>query len=307
MALGSRRAARRFAWDGSRVLVTGSSSGIGREVALECARRGAHVVVTGRREHLLDQLADAVVAEGPTRPLVVAADLSERGAAAELAETATAALGGIDVLVNNAGLGLGAAQVRIGDRDEGRAVFETNLWSPLALTAALVPGMLERGRGAIVNVTSSNYVTPWPGFTHYAASKAALATATDVLRLEVARRGVHVVLCVPGLIETAMKAESGLVPGFGRVRQVAPTGRPDVLARLLVEAVERRRPRVVYPRAVAPMFALPGIGRAFMPILSRILVREPDDELVLRAGSSGDEACRAAREEWEARSSPNLV
>jgi NAD(P)-dependent dehydrogenase (short-subunit alcohol dehydrogenase family) len=80
MALGSRRAARRFAWDGSRVLVTGSSSGIGREVAHECARARGACRRDRRREHLLDELADAVAAEGPTRPLVVAADLSKRGA-----------------------------------------------------------------------------------------------------------------------------------------------------------------------------------------------------------------------------------
>src|SRR5919106_123655 len=125
---------------GSHVLLTGASSGIGRELARELAGRGAR-----------------------------------RALAAEAEE----ALGAIDILINNAGGGLGGRIAAVGDRDEAREAFETNYWSPLALISSLVPSMAARGRGAVVNVTSMAQVGTWPGFGAYAATKAALGVATE--------------------------------------------------------------------------------------------------------------------------------
>src|SRR5438046_10485276 len=102
----------------SGVLVTGASSGIGRELALELGRRGARVAIAARRKERLDEVAEAVAAAGGVRPSVHVADLSERGAAASLAAEAEQALGAVDVLVNNAGGGVGGSQWRVGDRDE---------------------------------------------------------------------------------------------------------------------------------------------------------------------------------------------
>src|SRR5437588_10694410 len=140
--------------EGRGVLVTGASSGIGRELAHELGRRGARLAIAARRKELLERVAHDVAAAGGVRPSVHVVDLSERGAAASLAAEAQQALGAIDILVNNAGGGVGGSQWHVGDREEARESFELNLWSPLALTSALVPGMLERARGAVVNVTA---------------------------------------------------------------------------------------------------------------------------------------------------------
>jgi NADP-dependent 3-hydroxy acid dehydrogenase YdfG len=145
---------------GARVVLTGASSGIGAELARVFAARGARLAITARRRERLEALADEL---GEPRALVFETDLSERGAAAELGREAEAALGGVDVLVNNAGGGVGGRIATVADRDEAREAFEVNYWSPLALIGAVLPGMAERGSGVIVNVTSVAQVNTWPG------------------------------------------------------------------------------------------------------------------------------------------------
>jgi uncharacterized protein len=291
----------RHALDGKRILVTGASSGIGRALARELAARGASLAVSGRRESLLHELAEEIAAGGGGRAAVLPADLSRRGEAARLAELATRELGEVEILVNNAGGGVGGSQWAVGDRDEAREAFEVNFWSPVALTAALVPAMRERGAGAVVNVTSMAQVTTLWAMGHYLATKAALARATEALRLELTGSGVRVLEVIPGPVETAVQAETRLVPGADQVLKRAPIGDPERLARLVVRALERGRPRVIYPRAMRAIYALPLIDRWYMPRLARRLVSrmDPDDHRVVRSGSMGDEEARAARAAWE--------
>jgi uncharacterized protein len=291
----------RYALDGKRILVTGASSGIGRALARELAARGASLAVSGRRESLLHELAEEIAAGGGGRAAVLPADLSRRGEAARLAELATRELGEVEILVNNAGGGVGGSQWAVGDRDEAREAFEVNFWSPVALTAALVPAMRERGAGAVVNVTSMAQVTTLWAMGHYLATKAALARATEALRLELTGSGVRVLEVIPGPVETAVQAETRLVPGADQVLKRAPIGDPERLARLVVRALERGRPRVIYPRAMRAIYALPLIDRWYMPRLARRLVSrmDPDDHRVVRSGSMGDEEARAARAAWE--------
>src|SRR5436305_1068286 len=137
-----------------RVLITGASSGIGWALAEAMAARGARLAVVARREERLRALAARIEAAGHVAPAIVVADLAQRGSAADVARQVTRALGDVDVLVNNAGGAVGGTQWRVGDGDEARDAFELNLWSPLALVAALVPRLRERGDGAVVNVTS---------------------------------------------------------------------------------------------------------------------------------------------------------
>ena len=285
----------------SGVLVTGASSGIGRELALELGRRGARVAIAARRKERLDEVAEAVAAAGGVRPSVHVADLSERGAAATLAAEAEQALGAVDVLVNNAGGGVGGSQWRVGDRDEAREAFELNLWSPLALASALVPGMLERARGAVVNVTSLAQISTWPGMGHYSATNAALAVATEALRLELIDSGVHVLEVIPGPVDTAIQGESRLVPGFEAATRRVPMGDAAELARLVVRALERGRGRLVYPRLLSMGYRYPGLTRSASVRMARRHVDPAfrDDERVLRSGSFGDEEARQARADWE--------
>jgi uncharacterized protein len=291
---------------GTPVLLTGASSGIGRELARVLADRGARLALTARRRPLLEALAEEIAARGHLRPAILATDLSERGAAAALAEEAVAALGRVDVLVNNAGGGVGGSQWAVGDDDAAREAFEVNYWSPLALVKALVPAMRKRGHGAVVNVTSVAQVSTWPAFGAYAATKAALGLATETLRLELSGSPVHVLEAIPGPVDTAVQGETRLVPGIDRMLDRVPLGDAGEMARRIADALERGRRQVIYPRRAALAYALPMLARADTRRLAARVARETDGDalegllgLVVRTGSMGDDVARQAREEWE--------
>jgi short-subunit dehydrogenase len=297
---------KKMSLSASQVLITGASSGIGRELALEFAGRGGRLAVAARRVALLDELADEIAARGNARPAVIQADLSRPGAARVLAEAAEDALGRVEVLVNNAGGGVGGSQWSVGDGDPAREAFETNYWSPLALVKALVPQMRERGRGVVVNVTSMAQVNTWPVFGAYAATKAALALATETLRLELSGSPVRVLEAIPGPVDTAVQGETRLVPGIDRMLNRVPLGDAREMARRIVAAVERGKTRVIYPRRTAFAYHLPVVARWDTRRLATRVARETDPEvlegmlsLVVRTGSMGDPAPRAAREAWE--------
>jgi short-subunit dehydrogenase len=297
---------RGFELAGSRALVTGASSGIGRELAKELAARGALLAITARRRPLLESLAQEISAAGSAAPTVFEADLSRKGAAQALAARATEELGPIDLLVNNAGSGVGGRISAVGDRDEAREAFETNYWSPLALIQALVPGMVERRRGAVVNVTSMAQVSTWPGFGAYAATKAALGVATETLAMELVDSPVHALEVIPGPVDTAVQGETRLAPGIERMLDRTPLGDPGVLARLIAKALERGATRAIYPRRAQLAYALPTLARWDARRLAARAARETDEatrealgSLVVRTGSMGDEIARQAREGWE--------
>jgi uncharacterized protein len=285
-----------------RVLLTGASSGIGSELAREMAGRGDRLAIAARRRDRLEALAEELT----PRPLVFEVDLGERGAAERLGEEAQEALGGIDVLVNNAGGGVGGRIATLGDRDEAREAFEVNYWSPLALVRTVVPAMIERGSGVVVNVTSVAQVNTWPGFGAYAATKGALGVATETLRLELIGTGVHVLEAVPGPVDTAVQGETRLAPGIERMLDRVPLGDARECARAIARAIDDKRAQVVYPKRAAIALHAPSLARwdtrRTAAKVFRALdpaVREGLEGLVVRTGSHGDELAVAAREEWE--------
>jgi short-subunit dehydrogenase len=224
-----------------------------------------------------------------------------RGAADELGRAVLEALGPVDILVNNAGGGVGGRQMAVGDRDEGREVFELNVWSPVVLVQRLVPGMRQRRLGAVVNVTSMAQVMTWPFMGHYTASKAALASLTETLRLELRGSGVQVLQVIPGPVGTPIYGESQLVPGLMKAMGAIRPGDPEVLARRVIRALQRDRARMVYPGMLRLAYELPVLVRATVGVQVDRSADEidPDDERVLRSGSHGDELARAAREAWD--------
>lgn len=288
------------------VLLTGASSGIGRATAVVLAGRGARLAVVARRESQLASLADEIVAAGGTSPVLLPADLSHRSVAAAVADQATAALGPIDVLINNAGGGVGGSQWAVADGDPAREAFEINLWSPLALIGAIVPAMRECGAGVVVNVTSAAQTVAWPCFGTYAATKAAFALTTEALRLELQGSGVHVVEMIPGPVDTAVQGETRLIPGIDKLLKPLGMGSPERAAALLVDAIERSRTRVIYPRPAGVGVALPSLARRrarrlaarhFTPLPRE--QREVLLSLAIRSGAGGDATAREARAAWE--------
>jgi short-subunit dehydrogenase len=288
------------------MLLTGASSGIGRELAKALGARGAVLAITARRRSLLEELAKEIEDGGGTSPVVLEADLSHRGSAQALAAEAETALGRIDVLINNAGGGVGGRIAAVGDRDEAREAFEINYWSPVALIRSLVPAMTGRGQGAVVNVTSMAQVSTWPGFGSYAATKAALAVATETLAMELVDSGVNVIEAIPGPVDTAVQGETRLAPGIERMLDRIPLGDPAVLARLIVQALEQGNARVIYPRRAQVAYLLPTLARRDTRRLAARAAKEIDPatrdalgSLVVRTGSMGDEVARQARGAWE--------
>ncbi len=291
---------------GKRALVTGASSGIGREIARALAREGGSLAIAARREHLLNSLADEIASwAGATRPVVIKVDLSERGAAAWLAGDAISTLGRIDILVNNAGGGVGGSQWSVGDRDEAREAMEINYWTPLALTAAIVPEMRKRDSGYVVNITSGAQNATWPGFGGYGATKAALGLATESLRLELLGTGVRVMEVVAGPIDTAVQAETRMIPGIEKmIGRESDLGDPAEMAERIVKALKNDAHRLIYPRRTAIAYTFPRLARAYIARLAAkvnagIDPAEREDllQMVVRTGSFGD--LRDLREEWE--------
>jgi uncharacterized protein len=285
--------------EGKTVLLTGASGAIGAEVARRLGSAGARLALSARRAERLVALADEIAATGAPRPAVVAADLGRPGAAAELAQRAAEALGAVDVLINNAGASMQGLIWVVGDRDEAREVLETNLWSPLALVAALAPRMVARGAGTIVNVGSMVQVSPFPHLGDYAASRAALALATQVLQMELAPRGVRVVEVALGPVDTPASRENRMLIGADRWLEGRPgVGRVSSAAGTIVAAAGGDAEGVVfYPRVLRWPHRLPGLGRRY----ARRMARRADlrDETVRLGGSSGDPELRALRERWE--------
>ena len=184
------------------VLVSGIGPGLGREIALACAREGAHVVLAARTASALEEVAVAVRAAG-RRALAVATDLSRVDDCQRLADAARAEFGRIDVLVHNAFQNNPVSLVEEADLDDWRRIFEVNLFGALRLTQAIVPTMKAQGRGVIVFVNTMSIRIVEPLMGGYAASKGALMTASQTLAKELGPAGIRVNSIVPGYIWSA--------------------------------------------------------------------------------------------------------
>lgn len=188
-----------FGLSGKKALVTGASGGIGGAIADALHTQGATVALAGRNRVALDQLAGTL----GERAYVIEGDLSDSASTDAMLAAADEALGGIDVLVNNAGLTRDNLAMRLKDED-WQAVIDVNLTASFRLSRAVLRGMMKARWGRIINITSIVGVTGNPGQANYAASKAGLIGMSKSLAAEVASRGITVNCIAPGFIETAM-------------------------------------------------------------------------------------------------------
>jgi short-subunit dehydrogenase len=183
-------------------VVTGASSGIGRAVAVTLAKRGATVFGLARRRGLLEEVRAELAAISPRSDTEVC-DVGETDTFRLLLSRLEAERGRIDILVNNAGIDL-PLRAKDGDDEAVRQVFDVNFFGVVAGTLAVLPGMVERRAGIVVNVSSDTARAPEPGQGAYAASKAAVSAFTDSMAHEVATSGVHLHVLYPGWVPTAM-------------------------------------------------------------------------------------------------------
>ena len=183
------------------VLITGATSGIGLACAKKFAENGDKVIMTGRNEQRLSEICKALEAKG-AKVLTLAFDVRDREKATKYIHELPAEWQEIDVLVNNAGLALGLEPEYEGNADDWETMIDTNIKGLLTMTRLVVPGMVARNRGHIINVGSVAGDAAYAGGNVYCATKAAVKALSDGLRIDVANTAIRVTNLKPGLVET---------------------------------------------------------------------------------------------------------
>ncbi len=183
------------------VLITGATSGIGLGCARKFAANGDRLILTARNQQRLEEIRDELKANG-TEVLILPFDVRDRAAATKAVNSLPADWQDIDVLVNNAGLALGLEPEYKGDPDEWDTVIDTNVKGLLLMTRLIVPHMVERNSGHIINIGSVAGDAAYAGGNVYCATKAAVKALTDGLRIDVADTAIRVTNLKPGLVET---------------------------------------------------------------------------------------------------------
>ncbi|WP_329138250.1 SDR family oxidoreductase [Streptomyces sp. NBC_01476] len=210
---------------GKTALVTGGTSGIGRAVAMKMARRGAHVILTGRDKRRGDEVIAEIDAQGG-KARFIAADLANFDDVRRLAEAAA----DVDVLVNNAGVFPGGPTEQTTEEDFD-LVFDVNVKAPFYLTAAIAPRMAARGGGAIISISTMAATVGMSGLAAYGASKAAIEALTKSWTAEYGPQGVRVNVVAPGPTRTPASTAMGEM--FDALAATVPARRgadPDEIA-----------------------------------------------------------------------------
>ena len=184
------------------VLITGASSGIGEGCARKFASEGAKLILNARSVDKLEALAKNLKETYGTESYVLPFDVRDRKSASEALASLPEEWKAIDVLINNAGLVIGVDKEHEGDLDEWDIVIDTNIKSLLAMTRMVVPGMVERGRGHIINIGSIAGDAAYPGGSVYCATKAAVKALSDGLRIDLVDTPLRVTNIKPGMVET---------------------------------------------------------------------------------------------------------
>lgn len=182
-------------------LITGASSGIGEACARKFAEGGYSLILTARRAEKLAELEAELEAEG-TKVKTLTFDVRDAEAAEKAVDSLEPEWRKIDVLINNAGLALGLDKEYEGDPDDWNTMIDTNIKGLLTMTRLIVPGMVERNEGHVINIGSVAGDAAYAKGNVYCATKAAVKTITDGLRIDLAETAVHVTNLKPGLVET---------------------------------------------------------------------------------------------------------
>ncbi|MFM6980947.1 MAG: SDR family NAD(P)-dependent oxidoreductase [Micrococcales bacterium] len=218
-------------------LITGASSGIGAAYAREFAKQGTDLVLVARRKDLLDSMASELQTSYKVKVSVIAADLTKADAVSALLANLKKSKLEPDVLINNAGFGT-SGRVQHEDRDRVREEINLNVATLVDLTTAMVPALVAKKQGAIINIASTAAFQPVPGMAVYAATKAFVLSFTSALWHELDGTGVKVLAVCPGATATEFFDVAGAHP-FGKLASVS-----DVVSGTF-KALRAKKPFVV--------------------------------------------------------------
>lgn len=244
-------------WNERWALVTGASSGIGAEFARRLAARGMHVVLTARRESLLEELAEDLHTRHGSRTEIIACDLSEPGKSRWLMEQINAKGLQIELLINSAGFGY-VGDVETTDPDTIRSLIDLNIGALTDLTYAVLPGMLERRHGGVINVSSLAAFQPVAYMAAYAATKSFVLHFSEAMWAEVRDRGVTVLGLCPGVTETPFFETAGIPKWLEK----NSSQKPGKVVKTALKALEKRK-----------QYVIPGWKNYFMSLLIRYTTR----------------------------------
>jgi short-subunit dehydrogenase len=251
-------------------LVTGAATGVGEATALAFAREGCDLIlVTRKNAEGLKATAEKIKAMG-RKVLTVMADVSQRDEVEKLCQTALKEMGRVDILMNNAGVGL-TCELRETSLEDMAWILGVNFWGPIHTLHFLLPHMVERGSGHIVNVSSAAGLIGLPGAGAYTASKFGLVGYTEVLRTEVERFGIGVTAVCPSVIRTNI-FDSMPIKGFKKEVAKPPAifrKTPAAAAKQIVRAVKRNQAVLVITANARILYYLKRISPALSRQVSR--------------------------------------
>lgn len=253
---------------GKRILVTGASRGLGRVLAFEAARRGARLALAARSAKPLEALAAELRASGG-EAVPIPADLTKSDDRRRLLETVNEQLGGLDVLINNAGVG---SFGHFAESTEAilRQIMELNFFAAAELLRAAVPLLAAGHQPAIVNISSMCGRRGLPAWPEYSASKFALAGLSDAIRGELVRYGIAVLLVLPGLTQTGLATH--MLRNEGRMAiDFAGGMQPEYVAARILNGLEKNRRELVLGREAIWMLR---VNRFWPWLVDRLMKRK---------------------------------
>src|SRR5262245_48230335 len=250
-----------------RILITGASSGIGRCLAEQAVRRGARVVLAARSAGKLEEIAHSLAGRGG-ETLVLPADITSESDRRRLIDTAVERFGGLDLLINNAGVG-SFGHFADSSEDVLRQIMEVNFFAPAELIRLAIPILSQGQQPAIVNIASMCGRRGLPAWTEYSASKFALCGLTEALRGEMIRFDIDVLLVLPGLTRSDLPRH--LLRNTGRMKIEFDRGMPpEQVAGDILHAVEKNRTETVLGRDARWMLR---VNRLLPRLMDRLIAR----------------------------------
>ena len=259
------------------VIITGASSGIGKALALECARRGAKLTISGRNSERLQEVADAISQKGG-QVIFVKADVAIEADCENLVQKTIEKYGRIDVLINNAGISMRAIFEDV-ELDVIRKLMDTNFWGTVYCTKYALPYLLKT-KGSLVGISSIAGYKGLPGRTGYSASKFAMQGFLEVVRIENLKKGLHVLIAAPGFTASNIRNVSLTKDGTSQGETPLDESKlmtSEKVAACVCDAIEKRKSKLILTTMGKMTVLLNKFFPAFMDkMVYNHMAKEPD-------------------------------